>query len=144
MGWLDLALPRSKRYEELRLNAYLCPAGVWTVGYGATGKGIGPGVVWTETQANNNLTERFIRLGEFVEGQVRVPINASQKAALALLTDNIGNKAFSTSTLLKKLNAGDYMGAAKQFDRWNKGGGKVLNGLTKRRAEERALFEGRV
>jgi len=143
MAWIDIALPRSKRYEALRLVAYLCPAGVWTVGYGATGGRIGPGTVWTQEQAERDLRDRFEVLGRFVDSMVHVELTPAQKAALTLLIDNIGRAAFNGSTLLKKLNAGDYKGAAAQFERWNRGGGKVLPGLVRRRAEERALFEGR-
>jgi lysozyme len=142
MDWLDIALPVSKRYESLRLKAYLCPAKVWTVGYGATGAGIGPGTVWTEAQAEQNLRERFTKIGAQVDALVKVPLTAKQRAALALLIDNIGIGAFGKSTLLRLLNAGNYKGAAAQFDRWNRGGGRVLPGLVKRRAEERRLFEG--
>jgi len=141
LDWLDIALPVSKRYEELRLKAYLCPAKVWTVGYGATGRGIGPGTVWTEEQAELNLRERFAKLGAQIDALVAVPLKAAQKAALALLADNIGIDAFGKSSLLRLLNAGNYKGAAVQFDRWNRGGGRVLRGLIKRRAEERRLFE---
>ena len=142
MDWLDIALPVSKRYESLRLKAYLCPAKVWTVGYGATGAGIGPGTVWTEAQAEQNLRERFTKIGAQIDALVKVALTAKQRAAVALLIDNIGIGAFSKSTLLRMLNAGTYKGAAAQFDRWNRGGGRVLPGLVKRRAEERRLFEG--
>jgi lysozyme len=142
VDWLDIALPVSKRYEQLRLKAYLCPARVWTVGYGATGRGIGPGTVWTEEQAEQNLRERFVKIGAQLDALVKVALTARQKAALALLFDNIGIGAFSKSTLLRLLNAGNYKVAAAQFDRWNRGGGRVLPGLVKRRAEERRLFEG--
>lgn len=142
MDWLQLALPRSKRYEALRLVAYLCPAGVWTVGYGATGPGIGPGTTWTEEQAETNLRDRFVKLGARIDALVLVHLEPHQMAALALLADNIGIEAFRKSTLLWLLNSGDYKGAAAQFARWNRGGGRVLPGLVKRRADERALFEG--
>lgn len=140
MDWLDLALPRSKRYEALRLAAYLCPAGVWTVGYGATGPGIGPGMRWTKEQAETNLRDRFIKLGARIDALVLVHLEPHQMAALCLLADNIGVEAFRKSTLLRLMNAGRHKEAADQFPRWNKGGGKVLPGLVKRRAEERALF----
>jgi lysozyme len=143
MDWLQLALPRSRRYEQLRLVAYLCPAGVWTVGYGATGPGIGPGTTWTEEQSETNLRDRFVKLGARIEALVLVHLKPHQMAALALLADNIGINAFRASTLLRKLDAGDYTGAAKEFDKWTRGGGRVLPGLVKRRADERALFEGR-
>jgi lysozyme len=142
MDWLQLALPISRRYEELRLVAYLCPAGKWTVGYGRTGPEVVEGVTWTAEQAEADLASRFTKLGARIDALVRVDLSPGQMAALALLADNIGIEAFRTSTLLRLLNAGDYKGAAAQFDRWNRGGGKVLRGLVRRRREERALFEG--
>lgn len=69
-----------------------------------------------------------------------VPLSQNQFDALVSLVYNIGETAFSNSTLLKKLNAKDYQGAADQFPRWNKGGGQVLKGLVRRRADERDLF----
>jgi lysozyme len=142
MAWLELALPISRRYEELRLVAYRCPAGVWTIGYGRTGPGIVEGLRWTAGQAETDLRLRFVKLGARIDALVRVELTAGQMAALALLADNIGLEAFRGSTLLRLLNAGDYKGAAGQFDRWNRGGGKVLLGLVRRRREERALFGG--
>jgi hypothetical protein len=71
---------------------------------------------------------------------VKVPLTQNQFDALVSLVYNIGQTAFSNSTLLKKLNAKDYQGAADQFLRWNKGGGKVMKGLVRRREAERALF----
>jgi lysozyme len=115
---------------------------VWTVGYGATGPGIGPGTTWTEEQAETNLRDRFVKLGARIDALVLVHLEPHQMAALALLADNIGIEAFRKSTLLWLLNSGDYKGAAAQFARWNRGGGRVLPGLVKRRADERALFEG--
>lgn len=71
---------------------------------------------------------------------VRVKLTQGQFDALVSFTYNLGARSLSTSTLLRKLNAGDYAGAADEFLRWNKAGGKVLNGLTRRREAERALF----
>ena len=72
---------------------------------------------------------------------VKVPLNPNQFGALTSFTYNLGAGNLRSSTLLRKLNAGDYAGAAAEFARWNKAGGKVLKGLTRRRAAERALFE---
>jgi lysozyme len=112
------------------------------VGYGATGHGIGPGTVWTAVHAEANLRARFIELGARIDALVIVPLEAHELAALALFADNVGIEAFRNSTLLRKLNAGDRLGAANQFIRWNKANGRVLRGLTIRRAAERALFVG--
>lgn len=75
-----------------------------------------------------------------VETMVKVPLTDHQFGALVSLTYNIGEGAFARSTLLKRLNAGDYAAAGEQFARWNRSGGKVLNGLTRRRAAEAAFF----
>lgn len=76
-----------------------------------------------------------------VRSLVTVPLNENQHGALTSFTFNLGAGNLKKSTLLKKLNAGDYAGAAAEFGKWNKAGGKVLAGLTKRRAAERKLFE---
>jgi lysozyme len=76
-----------------------------------------------------------------VDALVLVDLSAPQMAALASLAYNIGINAFRASTLLRKLNAGDTSGAAREFDKWTRGGGRVLPGLVKRRADERRLFE---
>ena len=144
MDWLDLALPLVARWEGCRLSAYLCPAGVWTVGYGATGPDVRPGVKWTQAQAEKRLRDDLRRFGARVDALVRVGVSAGQMAALASLAYNIGIEAFRKSTLLRKLNAGDYAGAGKEFGRWTRGGGRVLPGLVKRRADERRLFEGAI
>lgn len=143
MDWLTLALPMVKRSEGCKLSAYLCPAGVPTLGYGSTGPDVKLGMTWTQEQAESRLERDLRGFGARVDALVRVELSAGQMAACASLAYNIGIEAFRKSTLLRLLNAGDYKGAADQFSRWNKGGGRVLPGLVKRRAAERALFEGR-
>jgi lysozyme len=81
-----------------------------------------------------------VALGSFVDSIVKVTLSDEQKAALISFAYNVGQTALKGSTLLKKLNAGDIEGAANEFPRWNKAAGKVMNGLTKRREGERALF----
>lgn len=134
----DLSL--IKRFEGLRLKAYICPAGVPTIGYGTT-KGVRMGQTITEEEAERLLREDVAVFERGVDEAVKVPLNPNQRAALVSFAYNVGLGAFRTSTLLRLLNKGDYAGAAKQFDRWTKGGGKVLPGLVKRRAAERELFE---
>ena len=142
MDWLDLALPLVKRFEGLQLHAYLCPAGVLTIGYGHTGPDVHPGVVWTQHQADEALRRELAGFGERVDALVIVPLQAHELAALASLAYNIGIGNFRSSTLLRKLNAGDRVGCAYQFLRWNRAAGRILRGLTIRRAAERALFVG--
>lgn len=129
-----------KRFEGLRLKAYKCPAGVWTIGYGHTGV-IYESMVITEEQA-----EKFLRndlaMAESAVLKYAKTVTQCQKDALASFVFNLGSGNFAKSTLLKKLRAGDIQGAADEFLKWNKAGGKELEGLTKRRAAERALFLG--
>lgn len=142
MDWLPLAREIIARWEGLRLEAYLCPAGVWTIGYGETGPHVKRGLKWTKAQAEAALDDLLKDYGRDVQASIRVPVSANEKAALVSLAYNIGVGALRSSTLLRKLNAGDKQGAAEQFGRWNKSGGRVLAGLTKRRADERRLFLG--
>lgn len=128
-------------FEGLRLKAYKCPAGVWTIGYGSTGEGIGPGVVWTLDQAIDRLKRD---LAEFEEGVTRLtnnrPLTENQFSALVVFVYNVGLGAFKTSTMLKKIKAGHVLDAADEFARWNRAAGKILTGLTRRRLAERALY----
>lgn len=122
-----------------RCMAYRCPAGVWTCGWGAT-EGVREGMIWTREEAEVRLRAE---LAKFEAGVVRlttVPLNQNQFDALVSFTYNVGLGAFERSTLRKKLNAGDYRGAASAFKLWNKGGGRVLPGLVNRRAREATLF----
>ena len=124
--------------ETLQLEAYRCPAGVWTVGYGHTGD-VQPGDRVTEHQAEVILE---FDLKRFEEGVTKLAprVNANQFSALVSLAFNIGLGALAKSTLLKEANAGRVLNAANEFGKWVHGGGKVLPGLVKRRAAERALF----
>jgi lysozyme len=130
-----------KSFEGLRLSAYKCPADVWTIGYGTTA-GVKPGQNITKERAEELLREDVKRFEQQVMRLVKVPLTQGQFDALTSFVYNLGAGNLSNSTLLRLLNAGDYAGAAAQFDRWNKAGGKVLAGLVRRRAAERALFEG--
>lgn len=143
MTWLDHATGLIKKWEGCKLHAYPDPATgaePWTVGYGATGDGIGPDTVWTQEQADADLEQRLFAANMQITRAVRVRLTPQQRAALVSLVYNIGFSNFLSSTLLKRLNAGDYQGAADEFLRWNKAAGKPMAGLIARRAEERALF----
>lgn len=133
-----------KSFEGCYLKAYKCPAGVWTIGWGTTEpiNGIKPheGMVITQKQADNLLIKNLNAYENAVNKYVTYSINQNQFDALVSFAYNCGNGALKTSTLLKKLNAGDVLGAADEFLRWNKSNGKVLNGLTRRRKAERKLF----
>ena len=132
------------KFEGCYLQAYLCPANVWTIGIGTTiypnGVKVKKGDKCTLEQAHEYLAHDMIEFEKTVNDSVKVPLSQNQFDALVSLAYNIGSGAFKNSTLLKKLNAKDYAGAADQFLVWNKGGGKVLKGLVRRRDAERALF----
>lgn len=126
-------------HEGLRLTAYRDAGGVWTIGYGSTG-GVRRGMTITRDQAVLRLYHDLDTAESAVNSRVTVPLSQPQFDALVSLVFNIGGGAFRKSTLLQKLNAGDYAGAANEFNRWVKAKGRVLPGLVTRRAAERALF----
>ena len=133
-----------KQFEGCKLTAYQDSVGVWTIGYGWTqpvdGKPIRAGMTIKQETAERLLKTGLVSYESDVSRLVKVGLNQGQFDALVSFTYNLGARSLSTSTLLRKLNAGDYAGAADEFLRWNKAGGKVLNGLTRRREAERALF----
>lgn len=133
-----------KRFEGCELSAYQDIVGVWTIGYGWTqpvdGKPISRGMAIDSATADRLLKTGVVQYEQAVNQLVKVAINQSQFDALVSFTYNLGTRSLSTSTLLKKLNAGDIAGAAAEFARWNRAGGKELAGLTRRREAERALF----
>lgn len=130
-----------KQFEGLRLIAYQDVVGVWTIGYGHTGKDVTPGLVITQTQADQMLCGDLACFETGVSNLVTVALNENQFSALVSFSYNLGLGNLGSSTLLRLLNAGDYQGAAAQFPRWNRAGGKVYDGLTKRRLAEQALFD---
>lgn len=139
--WLELCEPLVKRFEGCRLTAYQDAVGIWTIGYGSTGPNVREGLVWTQAQADDDLRRRLVY--EFAPGVIKAlhrPYTPQQLAAMVCLAYNIGIKAFASSTLVRLFNLGDNVAAESQFARWNKAGGKVLNGLASRRAAEAALF----
>ncbi|KMN76189.1 muraminidase [Chromobacterium sp. LK11] len=129
-----------QQFEGLRLKAYQDAVGVWTIGYGHTGPDVTPGLVITQAQADALLARDLSRFEAGVTRLVQVPLNQNQFDALVSFSYNLGLGSLQNSTLLRLLNQRDYAGATAQFPRWNKAGGKVLPGLTRRRAAEQALF----
>lgn len=128
-----------KRHEELRLKAYQDSAGVWTIGYGSTG-GVRPGDVITEAQAEVKLRED-VRTAENEVNRHKLNINQNQFDALVSFTFNVGSGNFRNSTLLKRIKENpDHPDIQNQFGRWIYAGGKRLDGLVKRRAEEAKLY----
>lgn len=135
-----------KHFEGLFLNAYKCPAGVYTIGYGHTGLKHKDGTVYAGRKITVEQAEELLRHDlDVFEGRVSslitVPLNDNEFAALVSFDFNTGGLA--DSTLRRKLNAGDRSGAAAEFARWNKAAGKTLAGLTRRRAAERDMFLGK-
>ncbi|NDD75636.1 MAG: lysozyme [Gammaproteobacteria bacterium] len=119
--------------------AYKCPAGVWTIYAGCT-EGVHAGMIITEEEGAEMMRHELAKHEKAVRDLVTVDLTQSQYDALVSFSYNVGTGALSKSTLLKKLNAGDYAGAAARFADWNKGGGKVLPGLVRRRAAEAEMF----
>ena len=128
-----------KHFEGLELNAYQCAAGVWTIGYGHT-KGVQQGMVISEETADEMLVEELKEYENYINDMVNCPLSQNQFDALVSWVYNLGPANLQASTLLKVLNAGDYAGVPAQIKRWNKAGGKVLEGLTRRRQAESVLF----
>ncbi|HHL9592736.1 TPA: lysozyme [Citrobacter braakii] len=136
-----------KGFEGCRLTAYPDPGtggAPWTIGYGWThpidGKPVKPGMTIDQETAERLLKTGLVSYENDVLKLVRVKLTKGQFDALVSFAYNVGSRALSTSTLLKKLNAGDIKGAADEFLRWNKAGGKEMPGLTKRRKAEREVF----
>ena len=128
-----------KQFESLQLKAYKCSANVWTIGYGHT-KNVKEGDRISQDQANCFLMQDLYSVERVIVHLVKVKLNQNQFDALCSLIFNIGISAFKKSTLLAKLNNGDYIGAAEQFRRWNKVNNVVMAGLVRRRQAEEDLF----
>ncbi len=133
-----------KQFEGLRLAAYDDGAGVWTIGYGTikypNGVRVKHGDKITQAQADQYIANDVATFERAVNMLVNVPLNQNQFDALVSFTYNLGATNLSASTLLKKLNSKDYNGAAGEFQKWNKAGGKVMTGLVRRRKAEMELF----
>ena len=128
-----------KRFEGCVLTAYQCPAGIWTIGYGHTRTAYKGQKISLKT-AEKLLKEDIKIFENGVNKAVSVSLTQNQFDALVSFSFNCGLTALKNSTLLKKLNKKDYIGAANEFPRWNKSNGKILTGLVRRREEEKALF----
>ena len=134
-----------KNFEGCKLKAYPDSAGVWTIGWGTTGRaglGIEPveGMTITQEEADYWLEKGVNKFAAEIAPLITAPINANEMAAFTSLAYNIGTANFSKSSALRHFNAGNKMAAAEAIQLWNKAGGKVLNGLVRRRSAEMALF----
>ena len=139
------ALDLIKEFEGLRLDAYKDSVGIWTIGYGTTAAaGLGieprPGQRITQAEAEWYLQKGVTKFADSIFPYFNAPLNENQFGACVSLAYNIGPGAFKRSSVLRHINAGDMDKAADSFLLWNKAGGKVLRGLERRRAAERALF----
>ena len=148
IDWLTPCLPLVKEFEGCKLEAYLCPANVWTIGWGHTGPEVTKGLKWTQQQADDALAAD---LREAHAGMLRaLPMVAGysgpRQAALVSWVFNVGAGAAADSTLRRRLAAGEDPNTVirEELPRWNKGGSGVLEGLVRRRAAEVALFTGGV
>lgn len=129
-----------QEFEGCKLTAYRDSVGIPTIGYGHT-SGVKMGDVITIEQAQTYLLQDLQTALYAVHENVTSPLTDDEESALVDLVFNIGEGNFAHSTLLKLLNAGDYEGAQQQFQRWNRAGGQILAGLTRRRAAEAAMFD---
>lgn len=144
-----------KIYEECRLTAYPDPktgGDPWTCGWGTTGHGIGPGTVWTQQQADAAFQADMDEFAEMANNAIHVTVNQDQFSAFVSILENVGPgssekdgiirlKSGQPSTLLRKLNAGDFAGASAEFPKWDSPGTNVTNGLERRRLAEKAMFD---
>jgi lysozyme len=132
-----------KRFEGCRLITYRCPAGIPTIGYGHTGN-VKMGAVITQEEADLLLLNDLKFFEIHVRNFIQLPLNNNEVGALISFAYNVGLSALRSSTLLRKLNEGDCIGAAGEFSKWDKatvkGIKQPLAGLTARRTAERNLF----
>jgi len=131
-----------KRFEGCRLEAYKCSANVLTIGYGHTG-GVKETDTITQDEADKLLQEDVEQFEKYVDDNVTVELGQSQFDALVAWTFNLGVGNLRESTMLKKLNSEDYASVPSEMKRWNKAGGKTLDGLIRRRKAESLLFESK-
>ena len=142
----NLGLELIKEFEGFSANAYLCPAKIPTIGYGNTFYSDGRKVKLGEQISKSDALEllEIVANKDFADKifpSIIVPVTQNQFDAMVSLAYNIGVGNFLKSTLLKKVNAGDFIGASEEFLKWNKSGGKELLGLTRRRKREQDLFK---
>tara|TARA_R100001129_G_scaffold80115_1_gene54399 strand:- start:1078 stop:1524 length:447 start_codon:yes stop_codon:yes gene_type:complete len=130
-----------KKFEGCELEAYQCSANVWTLGYGHTA-GVSEGDTCTEEDAETMLAEDLQEFENYVNDLVTSDLSQNEFDALVAWTYNLGPGALKESTLLRRLNDGDYEDVPHQIKRWNRAGGEVLPGLTRRREAEALLFQG--
>lgn len=141
-GALALAAPLVVYFEGTIPRTYRDPIGILTSCTGHTGPELRMGQTWTQEQCDQQLYADLLKHSEALDC-VKTPMTDGQKAAFLSFSFNVGNQAFCRSTLAKKANQGDMLGACAELSRWTLAGGKELPGLVRRRAAERAMCEGK-
>ena len=131
-----------KKFEGCELEAYQCAAGIWTIAYGRI-KEVKEGHTCTQEQAETWLDEELHEYQSYIDDMVKVNLEQCQFDALVSWVYNLGPSNLKSSTLLKVLNNSEYDEVPEQIKRWNKAGGKVLEGLVRRREAEALLFLGK-
>jgi lysozyme len=142
---LDPAVNLVTEFEGFSSSPYQDPVGIWTIGYGSIRDSRGFAVTAdtpaiTEAEARALVSRDLQSAARTLQAAVTVPLTDNEHTALEDFIYNLGSGNFASSTLLRKLNAGDYAGAANQLDLWDHAGGKVLAGLLRRRQAETKLF----
>lgn len=142
----DVAATLAEPFEGFVPHPYQDSVGVWTIGYGSTrdaeGNPVTPNMApITQTEAHALMVRDLAAACGEIGRDVKVPLTVAEKAALEDFIYNLGAGNFRSSTLLRKLNQGDYAGAAAEFDKWDMAGGRVLAGLLRRRQAETKLFQ---
>ncbi|MFC0588430.1 lysozyme [Novosphingobium aquiterrae] len=135
----------AKRRQDGRFEAYPDPGtggDPWTIGWGATGKDIVPGLIWTEEQCDARLARDIVRFSAEV-ARALSGAATSQAQFDALVSFHYNTGAIARATLTRLHRGGDHAGAAAEFGKWVHAGGKRLNGLVRRRAAEAALYRGK-
>lgn len=130
----------TESFESCRLQAYLDSTGVPTIGYGHT-HGVTLGMSCTQEEAEQWLQQDIQVAAQAVNRMVTVALTQPEFDALVDFTFNLGTGNLQKSTLLRLLNAGDYKGAAAEFEKWDRAGGKVMAGLLRRRQSEEQMFD---
>lgn len=141
----EAALDLIRKSEGFSAAPYLCPAKVWTIGYGSTRLPGGASVTASTPPVTREQAEEMLRadadaVAAEIDRMVVVPLTPGQMGALVSFVYNLGSGRLRSSTLLRKLNTGDYKGAAYEFGKWVIANGQVSNGLIARRAAEQAMF----
>ena len=139
-GAVAMVLPVVMLYEGTVLRSYVDPVGIVTACTGHTGPELRMGQTFTKEQCETMLYGDLLKHADALNC-IKIPLADNQKAAFLSFAFNVGNSAFCKSTLARKANAGDLMGACAELSRWVMAGGRELPGLVKRRAAERQLCE---